>query len=248
MEIGVYLKSLSERNVEAIATAGLDFVVLDMEHTPLSLDKLYALNLACESSDLPAVVRLPSKAEEYVKWVLDLGIPVLQIPHVSCCDDLRAVRSSALYQPSGSRGLCRFVRAAEYSNLTVAEYLKRQNQSTKLIYQIEGREAVDAIDSILAEISQAPELKEAIFIGPYDLSQALGVPGEVWSETVIEKMSEIIGKCLALGIEVGTFTDTERGVSFWREQGVHFLQYASDLAMLMSSCKAVLIDAPDTDR
>lgn len=248
MDIGVYLKSLSERNIEAIATTGLNFVVLDMEHTPLGLERLYALNLACEASGLSAVVRLPSKAEEYFKWVLDLGIPLVQIPHVSSCQDLHAIRERALYQPVGNRGLCKFVRAAQYSNLSVSHYLKGQNQSTKLIYQIEGRDAVNAIDDILTEISQRPDINEAIFIGPYDLSQALGLPGEVWSEVVVKKMTEIIHKCLALGIEVGTFTDTKSGIRFWREQGVNFLQYASDLALLMTSCRSVFDAAQDTKR
>ena len=74
-------------------------------------------------------------------------------------------------------------------------------------------------------------------IGPYDLSQSLGMPGDIWNEKVTNEMSKIIKKCKKLNIQVGTFTDSLEGIEFWKNQEIDFLQYASDMNLLLDLLK-----------
>lgn len=80
----------------------------------------------------------------------------------------------------------------------------------------------------------------SIFIGPYDLSQSLGKPGQIWDAEVIEAMDKIVALCRDRGIGVGTFTDTLDGISHWANRGVSFVEYASDLHLFLQGAAAVV--------
>jgi 4-hydroxy-2-oxoheptanedioate aldolase len=220
--------------IEACGVAGFDFVVVDMEHTPVEKRTLYFLKLASLARGIEMVVRVPILAEEYIKWCLDMGITTIQVPFVQTSEDARKAVLLSHFSPEGHRGLCRFVRAADFSGLPVKEYLRKANSSVRLILQIEGAEGMRNIDEILAV-----EGIDTLFIGPYDLSQSLGVPGSIWDEKVVAAMRGIIGKCADRGIKVGTFADTPEGVKFWREAGAEMIQYGSDLHLFMEGVAAL---------
>jgi 4-hydroxy-2-oxoheptanedioate aldolase len=229
MRLGPFIKCPHPEMIEACGVAGFDFVVVDMEHTPVEKRALYFLKLASLARGIEMIVRVPVLAEEYVKWCLDLGITTIQVPFVQKAEDAREAVRLSHFSPAGERGLCRFVRAADFSGLPVKDYLQKANSSVRLILQIEGAEGMRNIDEILAI-----EGIDTLFIGPYDLSQSLGVPGSIWDEKVVAAMRDIIGKCARRGIKVGTFTDTAEGVKFWRDAGVEMIQYGSDLYLFMA--------------
>lgn len=97
--------------------------------------------------------------------------------------------------------------------------------------QIEGQEGIDNIDEILS-------LKEIdiLFIGPYDLSQSLGVAGDIDNPLVEKKMLEIIKKCKSKNVTVGTFTDTIENAQKWKKLGVKYIAYSVDMGIF---CEAV---------
>lgn len=234
--LGVFVKCPHAEMIEAIGLAGFDFAVVDMEHTPLGPRDLYPLVLAGERRGLSLVVRIPSKAEEYFKWCRDLDISAIQVPHVETREDaLRAVERS-YFSPRGERGLCRFVRAAGFSAIAKETYLHEANDRNRLILQIEGRRGIEN----LPQIVEAMPREASIFIGPYDLSQSLGKPGQIWDAEVIGAMNKIVALCRDRGIGVGTFTDTLTGISHWAKQGVSFVEYASDLHLFLQGAAAVL--------
>jgi len=113
----------------------------------------------------------------------------------------RAVEASK-FVPEGHRGVCRFVRAADYSSMDRYRYFEASNRETMVIGHIEGVEGVRNIEEIL-------DVKgfDIAFIGPYDLSQSLGVPGRVDHPSVVEKMGEVVVKAGKRGVAVGTFVD-----------------------------------------
>jgi 4-hydroxy-2-oxoheptanedioate aldolase len=234
--LGVFVKCPHAEMIEAIGLAGFDFAVVDMEHTPLGPRDLYPLVLAAERRQLSLVVRIPCKREEYFKWCRDLDIAAIQVPHIETKEDaLRAVESS-YFAPRGERGLCRFVRAAGFSAIPKEKYLREANARNRLILQIEGQRGIENLPQIL-EVTP-PEA--SIFIGPYDLSQSLGKPGQIWDSEVIEAMDRIVALCRDRGIGVGTFTDTLAGISHWANRGVSFVEYASDLHLFLQGAAAVL--------
>ena len=232
----VFVKCPHPEMIEAIHFAGLDGAVIDMEQTPLSPRDLYPLVLAAERHNLKVILRTPNDEEQYIKWSLDLGISHIQIPHVNNSNQIKEIEKLAFFNPTGERGLCRFVRAAEFSNIPVQNYLEKANRMTKIIYQIEGLNGINNISSIIDEIT----MPSIIFLGPYDLSQAVNRPGDIWHEDVTKLMLDVIHQCSEKGIEVGTFTDTKDGINFWELKGISLIEYASDLNLFIDAGKKLL--------
>ena len=227
LELGIFIKCPTTEIIECCGIVGMDFVVIDMEHTPLGPRDLYPLILAAEIRKLKLIIRLPNLNEEYFKWCLDLGAEYLQIPQVETPEHIKIAVNNSFYNPSGKRGLCRHVRAANYSNKDNDFFIKNSNKDVKLIFQIEGKNGFNNIDQIIINKNV-----RNIFIGPYDLSQSLGFPGDIWNKKVVDTINEIIKKCKDHSIKVGIFTETIEGVKFWKKQNVDFIEYGSDLLLL----------------
>lgn len=235
-EIGLFVKCPQPEMIEAMGISGLDFAVVDMEHTPLGPRDLYPLVLAAERRNFSIIVRIPHKMDAYFKWCRDLNVTRIQVPHVETVDDILFAVKHTYFSPVGQRGLCRFVRAADFSGKTKDEYLEYANGSNELILQIEGDSAIANIPSMIEAIKKLPT-PASLFIGPYDLSQSLGLPGQIWDDKVVKKMEDIVHLCQDSHIKVGTFTDSEDGVAFWKNRGISYIQYASDLNLFLGAAR-----------
>jgi 4-hydroxy-2-oxoheptanedioate aldolase len=231
-ELGIFIKSPTIEIIECCGIVGMDFAVIDMEHTPLSPRDLIPLVLASETRELKLIVRLPNLNEEYFKWCLDLGIKHLQVPHIETTMDVDKVINSSFFYPIGQRGLCRAVRAADYSNMNKKDYLDHSNSKVEVIFQIEGIQGFNNLNQILNH-----DGVNSIFIGPYDLSQSLGSPGDIWNTAIVDKMKKIIKDCNDQSISVGVFTDTIDGLKFWSNLDVDFIEYGSDMMLFSEALK-----------
>ncbi len=232
---GPFVKCPVPEMIESIALAGYSFAVVDMEHTPLGPRDLYPLKLAAEARNLDLIVRIPMGLEMYFKWCLDLGIDFVQVPFVQTKQDAENAIALSRFNPEGHRGLCRFVRNADFSTVPGTSYVPQANERSKMILQIEGIEGVKNIDDILS----VPHIY-GIFLGPYDLSQSLGIPGQIWDSRVTTLMKSVILKCQEKNIRLGTFTDTPEGIHFWSSLGVNFIEYASDLNIFIQASQKLL--------
>ena len=230
IRLGPFVKVARPEMIEAIALAGFDLAVVDMEHVAVAQNDLYPLVLAAERRNLQLIVRIPACEEPYFKWCLDLGVRHIQVPFVETAEDVATCVRNSYYAPQGMRGLCRFVRAADFSAKPRAEYLAEANAKTQLILQIEGQRGV----ANLPEILDAAPKGSTLFIGPTDLSQSLGKPGQIWDPEVVGQIESIVAKCAAKNVGVGIFTDTPEGIGFWAQRGVSLIEYATDLNIFMA--------------
>jgi 4-hydroxy-2-oxoheptanedioate aldolase len=119
------------------------------------------------------------------------------------------------------------VRGASYYALDNPDYYKQANAETAVILQIEGTEGIANLDEIL----EVPDV-DAIFIGPFDLSQSLGIPGQVTDVRVIDALKDIIKRAEQKGIAVGNFAVTPEQADNYIQHGIRFLAYSTDTAML----------------
>lgn len=228
--VGPFMKTGDPAFVEAAGYAGMDFAILDMEHGPVSAETMQNNIRAAQLAGMLPVVRVPAISEEAIGKVLDIGAAAVQVPQITCAEDAgKAVRFAKFY-PKGERGVCRFVRAAHYSNLERSAYFKTANEALVFI-QLEGGEAIRNLDAILSV-----EGIDLAFIGPYDLSQSLGVPGEVNHPTVIAEMKKIVEAAKAKGIAVGVFADTVAAAKMWLEAGVQYISYSVDVGIFSEAC------------
>jgi 4-hydroxy-2-oxoheptanedioate aldolase len=231
--IGPFVRIARPEVVEMLAMAGYDFGVLDLEHGgAVNMNDVYPLILAAENRGIKLLARIPGINETYIKWLLDLGIGGLQIPHIKTKEDAQRAVEYSKFHPMGERGLCRFVRAAEFSNIPKQEYIDKANSKSIIVLQIEGFEGAKNIEEICTV-----EGIDVIFVGPYDLSQSMGLTGQIWHEDVTKEITRIIEICKSKGIVTGVFTDTPEGIKHWSDLGVKYLNYRIDTEMFLDFAK-----------
>ena len=228
--VGVFSKTCDPAMIEILGRAGFHYVILDCEHGPSNPMALQNLIRAAEVAGIAPIVRVASIDEE-ISRALDVGAVGVEIPKVETAEDARRAIQAAKFYPGGERGVCRFVRAAGYSSTPKERYFQEANENF-VVLQLEGTEAVSHIDSIL----EVPGT-DVIFVGPYDLSQSLGLTGQVTHPLVEEKMKEIILKCREKGVAAGTFCDTVENAHRWMAAGVHYIAFSVDVGIFYEACR-----------
>jgi len=232
--IGPFSKTSDPAFVEVMGFAGCDFVILDLEHGPNSVQTVQNLIRAAQVADIFPILRVKENTPSVIGEVLDIGAGGIHVPQITNADSARAVMQLARFAPSGMRGVCRFVRAADYSSMDRYQYFQEANEAV-VILGLEGTEAIHNVDEIIAV-----EGADIVFVGPYDLSQSLGVTGQIDHPQVAEKMVEIINKCLPKGIAVGTFVETIEGARKWRDLGVKYISYSVDVGIFTDACREIV--------
>ena len=228
--IGIFCKTTASEFVEVIGHAGFDFCILDMEHGPASLETLQNLVRAAEVSGVLPIVRTRDMNPESVAQPLDLGAAGIQVPKVASKAEAESVVDAAKFAPLGHRGVCRFVRAARFSAMDRATYFASANESL-VILQLEGTHL-----SEYEKIADIPGV-DILFIGPYDLSQALGIPGQIEHPRVLEEMQKIIAVAKRKNKTIGVFADSLTQTQRWVNAGVQYIAYSVDLGLFHIVCR-----------
>lgn len=234
--LGMFMKTSDPAFVEAAGYSNMDYVILDMEHGPVNIREMQNNIRAAEISNTVPIIRIPLINEHYIGQALDIGAAGIQIPHVDNADTIKEIIEYAKFYPIGERGICRFVRAAKYSSEPRNIYFENSNTSL-IIVQLEGIEALNNLDEILAV-----EGVDIYFIGPYDLSQSLGVPGEISHPKVLSTIKNIVQKAEAKGAVVGTFTDSIESLLMWKKLDLRYLSYSVDVGFFLDNCKQLTLE------
>ncbi|WP_298534437.1 aldolase/citrate lyase family protein [uncultured Algibacter sp.] len=231
---GPFCKLQDPAIVEIAALSGFDFVIIDMEHGPYSIESTQNMIRAAEARGITPVVRVTENSETLILRVLDIGAKCIQIPQVCTKDDANKVVKAIKFFPKGERGMCRYVRAAEYTNIEPENHFGKANDNVISIIHIEGMEGIEN----LTEIVQVDGI-DVIFLGPYDLSQSCGVPGQVNDPKVVNAMKEAVKTAKKHGKAVGTFTESPEKAKMWRDIGVQYISYAVDVGLVMNTFKSI---------
>jgi 2-keto-3-deoxy-L-rhamnonate aldolase RhmA len=212
---GVIVPVAEPALVEVCAMAGFDHVLIDAEHGNISVAGCEALVRAAEAVGTTPIVRVPVNAPEAILRFLDTGAQGVLVPQVTTREDAERAVRAARYHPLGQRGLAG-TRAADYGlRGSLTDYARRANEQLMVQALIEDARAIDHLPAILAV-----EGLDLIAIGPADLSQSLGHPGERDHPVVREAIAEIIRLGLAAGKVVGMNSPTGADAAFERVRGV----------------------------
>lgn len=230
---GIFSKTNDPFFIEIVGKAGFDFVILDSEHGPNSPRDLYPLILASRANALEPIIRVSALSEGEIARALDLGVAGVQVPQLTTAGEAQQLADWARFSPDGSRGVCRFVRAADFSLQTRSEYFQSANAVT-VIGMIEGIAGIQNLDDIL-KIDGI----DVLFVGPYDLSQALGIVGEVDNPKVLSEIEAIVAKCRARNRVVGTFVDNLTTAKRYKDLGVQYLAYSVDVGIFADACRTI---------
>jgi 4-hydroxy-2-oxoheptanedioate aldolase len=232
--LGPFSKTSDPSMIEAMGYAGFDFIIIDLEHGPNTVLNAQNLIRAAEVSGTFPVIRVADNSATDIGKALDIGAKGVQVPQITTAEEARAAVSHAKFSPLGMRGVCRFVRAAEFSNKDRFEYFQEANGQF-LILQLEGQEAIANFEDIIAV-----EGIDVIFLGPYDLSQALGVSGQINHPLVLEKMQYVIEKCKSKNIKSGVFTDKIQDAKRWIDLGVDYISFSVDVGIIQEASKTII--------
>jgi 2-keto-3-deoxy-L-rhamnonate aldolase RhmA len=178
---------------EIYANAGFDWIVVDLEHSTIGIEKMGELIRIIDISGVPALVRVTSNDKNLIKRALDGGAAGIIVPNITSKAEVLEAISSTRYGPSGTRGVG-LGRAQAYGNNFLEYFNWVETSGPLVIPMIESKEAVEN----LSEILSVPGV-DVFLIGPYDLSCSLGVPGEFNSEVYKRALKKI----MKLGLEVG---------------------------------------------
>jgi 2-keto-3-deoxy-L-rhamnonate aldolase RhmA/CMP-N-acetylneuraminic acid synthetase len=233
---GIFMKTCDPMFVEIASHSGLDYVILDMEHGPVSLESQQNNIRAAQTAGIVPVVRVNGKSEHSIGSVLDIGAKGVQIPQIQTAEEARIAVEFARFHPYGNRGVCRFVRAAKYSAIERINYFE-QSKDLLVILQIEGIIGLSNLDEILSVNGI-----DVVFIGPYDLSQSLGFPGQVTNPIVVAAMRDAVCKARAKGVIVGTFVDDKDQARRWIEAGVQYISFSTDAGVFLNACSSIVYD------
>ncbi len=232
---GPFLKLTDPAIVEIIGFAGFNFVIIDQEHGPISIESSQNMIRAAESVNITPIIRVAKNDESLILRALDIGAQGVEIPQINCKDDALQAVNSVKFSPQGFRGVCRYVRAANYSSMDKFKYFESANKETMIIIHIEGIKGINNLDEILS-VSGI----DIVFIGPYDLSQSLGIPGKIDDPLVEEKMQEVVLKCSKQKIAVGTFADDVHTAKKWTSLGVQYMSFSVDVGIFYEASKNIL--------
>ncbi len=224
--------------IEILAGAGMDFVIIDMEHCPMDMDRLAHLIRAADAAGIAPLVRVPEVDAGLIKRILNLDAAGIVIPHAtrqSCQALVRAAR----YAPDGERGACPVVRATGYWPDNWTEYAARANRNVLLLPLIEDAGAIEDIESIAA----LPGI-DGLFIGPYDLSVSVGAPGADFDHPAMRAALERVTAACGRNRKFVVTTIGERQEADYARRlvagGIQGLVFATDALVLLQSCQRLV--------
>ncbi len=232
--LGPFVNLSSGALIEIAAYAGFDFVILDTEHGPLDVSTAEDLCRVAHGVGITPIVRIRENDPPQILRALDIGAGGVQVPQICVKADARAVVHAAKYAPLGMRGVSPYTRAARYF-ADGPGIFERLNEESMILVHVEGVEGLEHLEDIIS----VPGL-DVIFLGPYDLSQSLGIPGQVNDPRVVDRMRDAAAQINAAGLTVGTFADSPEAAKRWIDAGVRYVSLSVDTGIYLRGCRSMV--------
>ena len=226
---GSFTFSPDPAHTEIMGTAGLDFVMIDLEHAPLTISDVVHHVRAAQLTGISPFVRVRHNNAADVGQILDVGAAGIMFPHVGLDPEATKSALQALrYHPEGIRPSCTGVRAVDYGLSPFNDYVTRSNEEVISIGLIEDQIVVDRIDEILHEYDL-----DIVIPGSGDIATSLGLPGQHTHPKVVESLMKVVEATKAHGkSKVGMYLTDPKLAPQWRERGVEFFLISIDYRVL----------------
>jgi len=237
--IGLWLQTQSYHLTRIIAAQGLfDWLMVDMEHSPvdLSTSSMMLSTIADVSGgQCTPLARLAHGTMYHIKQALDAGAQGIVVPMVNTAEDAANIVRFARYPPLGERGGSGVHPHYGFGLTDHAEYIRKANPEILVSIQIETKQAVENIDSILA----TPGI-DMIFLGPMDLHLSLGLNPTLWSEdpTFQAAVKRIHEACRKQNIPLGTISLNAEGARARIADGFTFIGVGTDVGQMVAALKS----------
>jgi 4-hydroxy-2-oxoheptanedioate aldolase len=236
---GTFLGAATPVTAEVCAAAGVDWVLLDLEHGAGAEEQAGAVIPAAASYSVPTVVRVESSERIRAGRVLDQGAAGVMFPRIDTADEAAACVRHLRYPPAGDRGVATYNRMCQYGLDPGA--LDRSDGDVLGVVQIETRPALDAVEDIAAV-----EGVDVLFVGPRDLSHALDVPGQTQAPVYLAALERVLAAAKGNGKAAGLLVPDGAAAAGMSSAGWQFLAIGSDTTLLARAVRAELRRAGET--
>jgi len=233
MQLGAWLVSGAPSTAEALGCAGFDFLVVDMEHTPVDTPEMIEILRTIAGTPAQAMVRLVWNDPVWLKRVLDGGAQTVLLPFVQTAEEAQRAVVATRYPPDGIRGVAGNHRGSRFG--TVPDYLKNAASELCVMVQIE---TVKGFDN-LAAIAAVPGV-DSIFIGPSDLAASMGLLGDVGNAAVQEKLKAAARQLRQLRKPCGILGMNPEMTAQFIGYGYDWVAIGSDMAFMVGRAQEVL--------
>lgn len=238
--LGTIIQMASPEIVEAAGYAGYDFVFIDGEHGSFSFDTAVHMLRAAEAAGLVALMRVPDKTPSHIVHALDAGFMGVVVPKVNTKEDMEAIVENARYSPQGSRGACPRLRVTRHQTMDMEEFFQWSNENILIWPLIETLEGFENFSKII----EVPGI-DAVYLGPTDLSQAMGIPGGNWHPEVVAKLEHMYNMAAAknidtIGLVSGTIEEMQKQARHWLKFGCKMIIATSDRKIVMDGFDSVV--------
>jgi 4-hydroxy-2-oxoheptanedioate aldolase len=216
--------------VDVIASSGIDFIVIDAEHGSISYETAQAMITICESYKVSPIMRVGEINESLILRALDIGSHGVQLPNITTAEDAKQFVKFAKYPPIGIRGFSPYTKAGLYDVINGKTMPVIANKNTLLIANVEGKEGIENLQEIV-EVDGI----DVIFIGLFDMSKSLGIPGDVQNPIVMEKLDKAIEIIHGNGKKIGSIASNLDMLQLLKEKKIDYLTYSVDTGIIKES-------------
>ena len=236
--IGTFHHLNSSQFIDAVSFTGLDWLVIDMEHSCNGTDEMDKLVALADAKGMSPVVRVNSIERSAILKALDAGAHALRVPCIKTMDQIHQLVEWGKFKPLGDRGFCPtrdcgFGMGPNFENMK--SYMQWANENTILMPQCETKECLEMIEEVTAT-----EGIDAIFIGPMDLTVSLGIPGEYDNPIFTDAIARILAACKANNVMCIIFATSVQQARDYIEAGYDGIAYNVDLMMIQGAFKEVV--------
>jgi 2-keto-3-deoxy-L-rhamnonate aldolase RhmA len=217
------------------AAAGYDFVFIDMEHGNYNMETVADLIRGAKSAGMATIIRVPRLETFFISRVLDAGAEGIMVPMTSTKEQAEEIVRYSKYTPLGQRGFGNQTGQTDYKPLKTLDFMKEANEHTLIVAQIETREAIENVDSILSVKGIDVGL-----IGPNDLSISLGIPDQMGSEILTKAIDKVVEMAKKKGKATGIHIGNIEAIKKWRAKGMTVLAYSTDIGFMYNASKSSL--------
>lgn len=233
--VSTFLKTPSVDLIEILSGSGLDFIILDAEHAPFDRMRLDACLAVGRALDFPLLVRVPAGTPDELLKALDAGAVGVVVPHVDSAEKAEAIARGSRFG-KGGRGYAGSTRWAGFATRTMPDVLAQSKTETIVIAQIEEPEGVEAIDQIAG-----CDGIDGVFIGPADLSVALG-KSDINSPELGAAMKRVGDAAKAHGVAYITWVPGRDKAQEWDQYGFTTYVLGSEHAWVLQGAKNAVAD------
>lgn len=225
MVIGTWCEIPSPEVINILAKSGLDFVIIDMEHGSMDFNLAAKMVMAADADGCAPLIRVPRNDESDILRALEIAPQGIIVPHIESVEDRAKAINYIKFPPVGKRSLNPYTRAGGYRS--DIRFTSLENKKTLSALIIEGTNGIKDIEDIIKD-----DNVDVVYIGTYDISATLGIPGDTKNPRVIETVKKLVKTIRKSGKVAGCLFHNSKELSFFTKIGMQFLCYKVDTSVI----------------